>query len=228
MSNKAMYTETVALAEDLATATAKPVGRLLTRTPATAALIWLATSMVGFAQVSPTPGMGATSPLGMGSSGFNTQPNGIPLGATELNPGGLSPSPCPGTTASGTGLAGPLLTFDGGGLTSNSSACSSSTAGNSAGTGGPLQVGPTTSGPTAGNSTTIPLGSTDLATPGESPVITNPAPSLPNQNASPPSVASVPALSLPGPSSPPPSSPTTPCLSTMNAPVVGALSPNGC
>jgi hypothetical protein len=228
MSSLASYATLAALAERLATAAAKPVRRLLTSMAAMAALIWVGTSVVGFAQISPPPGMGATSPLGTGSSGFSTQPNGIPLGATELNPGGLSPPSCAGTTASGNGLAGRMSTFDGGSLMANSSACSSSTAGNSASTGGVPQVGSTAIGPTAGNGTSIPLGSTNLATPGESPVITNPAPSIPNQNASPPNVAAVPAPSLPGPSSPNPSSPTTPCLGTMNASAVGALSPNSC
>jgi hypothetical protein len=225
MSDLTTYTTVAALAERLSTATAKPVRCLLTSMPATAALIWVGTCGVGFAQVRPMPGMGATSPVGTGTSGFNAQPNGIPLGATELNPGGLSPPSCAGTTAFGNGLAGPLSTFEGGSFIANSSACSSSTAGNSAGTGGPPQVG-STIGPTAGNSTTIPLGSTDLATPGESPVITNPAPSIPNPDASAPKVAAVPVPSLP--SSPLPSSPTTPCLGTMNASVAGVLLPNGC
>jgi hypothetical protein len=227
MSNLPTYRAIAHLAANLATAVTKSMLRLLTRMSATAALVWLSTCAVGVAQVSLTPGMGATSPLGSGSSGFNTQPNGIPLGATELNPGGLSPSPCAGMTASGSGVAGTLPTFDGGSLTSNSSACTSSTAGSSAGIGGPPQFGSTTGEPAAGNST-IPLGSTELGTAGESPVTTNPAPSIPNPSASPPNVAVVPAPSLPGLSSPPPSSATTPCLGTMNASVVGPFSPSGC
>ncbi len=226
MSSLATYTAIAAPASSAAAVT-KPMRRLLTRMPATAALIWLNTCAVGFAQVSSTPGMGMTSPLGTGSSGFNTQPNGIPLGATELNPGGLSPSPCGGMTAYGNGVAGSLSTFDGGSLISNSSACTSSAAGNSAGIGGTPQAGATTGVPTAGNST-IPLGSTELGAAGESPIIINPAPSIPNPTTSAPNVAVMPAPSLPSPSSPPPSSPTTPCLGAMNTSVAPPLSPSGC
>jgi hypothetical protein len=64
-----------------------------------------------------TPGMGVTSPLGTPGStspGFQT---GIPLGATELNPGGLGPtaispmssstsSGCVGMASSSSGIAG--------------------------------------------------------------------------------------------------------------------------
>jgi hypothetical protein len=49
-----------------------------------------------FAQVggmgSPTPGIGATSPLGM-APGSPVPPAGIPMGATELASPGLSPAP---------------------------------------------------------------------------------------------------------------------------------------
>jgi hypothetical protein len=68
MSSLASYRTLAALAERLATAAAKPVRRLLTSMAATATLIWVGTNVVG-AQVSPPPGMGATSPLGTGSSG---------------------------------------------------------------------------------------------------------------------------------------------------------------
>src|ERR1700739_4850662 len=54
--------------------------------------------------VMTSPGMGATSPLGVpGSSapsGSNS-PTGIPLGATEIDPGGLSPAPLSNCNASG-------------------------------------------------------------------------------------------------------------------------------
>jgi hypothetical protein len=50
------------------------------------------------AQTSVTPGMGQTSPLGAMTSNSPSPPGGIPLGATELNPGRLSPGvvPCSG------------------------------------------------------------------------------------------------------------------------------------
>jgi hypothetical protein len=57
-----------------------------------------------FAQVggmgSPTPGIGATSPLGM-AAGSPVPPTGIPMGATELASPGLSGIPM-GATGLGT------------------------------------------------------------------------------------------------------------------------------
>ena len=48
-----------------------------------------------------TPGMGITSPLGMTPSDSSSSSGGIPLGATELSPPGLSPlvMPCPNTAS---------------------------------------------------------------------------------------------------------------------------------
>src|SRR4051794_32071496 len=71
------------------------------------------------------PAIGATSPFGMlgasGSSGSSV--TGIPLGATEIDPGGLSPaspacSPAGSSLLGGSGMtsAGAGSTFDGGGL----------------------------------------------------------------------------------------------------------------
>jgi hypothetical protein len=90
---------------------------------------------VAMAQVAgmaaPTPTIGATSPLGLGT-GLPVSPTGIPLGATELASPGLSPDPTgvtgtipvsgSGTTCStvGTspsGMFGSTATFDGGGTT---------------------------------------------------------------------------------------------------------------
>ena len=57
-----------------------------------------------FAQVagigSPMPGMGVTSPFGMGSAAGSVGPTGVPLGATELATPGLTPAP-PSTLGSG-------------------------------------------------------------------------------------------------------------------------------
>src|SRR5947208_11244996 len=93
----------------------------------------------GHAQTSmSTPAMGATSPLGtLGSSGSSG--TGIPLGATEIDPGGVSSTATVNCNASGygsglsgmnasgttganasgtTGMTiGATSTFDGGGLT---------------------------------------------------------------------------------------------------------------
>jgi hypothetical protein len=84
-----------------------------------------------FAQVggmgSPTPNIGATSPLGM-APGLPVPPTGIPMGATELaSPGlGLAPAGTMGMTGNGTtclatgspslGMSGSSTNFDGGGL----------------------------------------------------------------------------------------------------------------
>src|SRR5713226_877064 len=93
----------------------------------------LLVSNVAMAQVSgmasPTPTMGATSPLGI-ASGSAVSPTGIPMGATEIASPGVSPlptastgtiaMPSSGTTCStlGTspsGMYGSTATYDGGG-----------------------------------------------------------------------------------------------------------------
>src|SRR6202030_2198839 len=81
-----------------------------------------------FAQVagigSPMPGMGVTSPFGMGSAAGSVGPAGVPLGATELATPGLSPAP-PSTLGSGFTICSAVVgapttnatgTFDGGGV----------------------------------------------------------------------------------------------------------------
>jgi hypothetical protein len=89
---------------------------------------------VAIAQVSgmatPTPTIGATSPLGIGT-GSTVSPTGIPLGSTELVSPGISPAPTystgtiampgNGTTCSTVGTApsgmyGSTATYDGGGM----------------------------------------------------------------------------------------------------------------
>src|SRR5882757_6468848 len=79
---------------------------------------------------SPTPGLGATSPLGMGT-GSAVSPTGIPLGSTEIASPGVSLAPGDatgtiampnsGTTCSTIGTApssmfGSTASFDGGGM----------------------------------------------------------------------------------------------------------------
>src|SRR4051794_41760457 len=65
--------------------------------------------------------LGATSPLSGLGSPTSGAPTGIPLGATEIDPGGLSPLPC--SSAAFSSLAGSSqsgaaagTTFDGGGV----------------------------------------------------------------------------------------------------------------
>ena len=136
-----------------------------------------------FAQVAPTPGMGATSPLGTMDFNAASQPSGIPLGATELNTGGLSPTagtnPCSGSTTSATGLAGSMSTFDGGGAmpgstSATSTTCSATASGSAIGSTSMI----TGSTPGSMSSGTIPLGSTELGTPGESPTTLLPVPGV--------------------------------------------------
>ena len=91
-----------------------------------AAMLWLAGIAAACAQASPTPGMGTTSPLGttLSEPSSSSTSGGIPLGATELSPPGLSPlqMPCPNVTSN--------AAFDGGGSTA-SSACGSAATGSS-------------------------------------------------------------------------------------------------
>ncbi len=181
---------------------------------ATAALISIIGCAPSFAQMPPTPGMGATSPLGTMPSSPGSQPlgtmspipgtqaGGIPLGATEINPGGLSPMPCAGATtpgagsSMGTGLAGSPATFDGGGL-SGSSACvptsptTTGTAGQGAGS-----ISPTPGSSGSSTAGTIPLDSTELGIPGESPIVTVPVPTVTP-------TPTTPSMSSPGLSPPP-------------------------
>ena len=107
--------------------------------------------------VLPVAGMGATSPLAMRS----TRPAGVPLGATEITPPGVSPlvpSANMGMTAcdgSGGGSSSTFL-FDGGALSRNATlSCADSQLLSS-----PLP--PTSSAGRVG----IPLGATELGTPG--------------------------------------------------------------
>jgi hypothetical protein len=132
------------------------------------------------------PGMGMTSPLaGTGAVG----PVGIPLGSTELDPGGLSPealgsttstSPCGTTGSSGiaTGMSGATAsgsTFDGGGNIGVSGPCGSVAVG---GTVSGTQSTSVSSGVTGGSTLgigTIPLGVTELGSSGISPMLPGPA-----------------------------------------------------
>jgi hypothetical protein len=113
------------------------------------------------AQTSPPTGMGATSPLGtiLSEPSSNSNTSGIPLGATELSTPGISPlqMPCPMTTSNSA--------FDGGGSTATSACGSAATSGTSMASGTASGLAPTM-GSTSGSG--IPMGATDLGTPGES------------------------------------------------------------
>lgn len=146
----------------------------------------------GHAQTSmSTPAMGATSPLGtLGPSGSSG--TGIPLGATEIDPGGVSPTVTVNCNASGSGLSGTnasgmtgmtigaTSTFDGGGLTAvpstnSTSSCTSSQTLSPGGTASPLSNSGGSSSSTL-NGGTIPLGAIEMDSGGVSPIITVPAP----------------------------------------------------
>lgn len=125
------------------------------------------------AQTTATQGMGATSPLGMSpdtaSSGSGLTGGNIPLGATGINTAGVSPLiiPCPS--------AGSNAAFDGGG-SAVANNCDSG-ASNNSGLGTDSMLG--TTGTTSGSPGTVvgsgvPLGATDLGTPGESQVTSVP------------------------------------------------------
>jgi hypothetical protein len=121
------------------------------------------------AQTATTPGMGATSPLNAPSADSSSSNStasglgGIPLGSTEINTPGVSPliMPCPNASSN--------AAFDGGGsnLSNNCGSGTSNSGGSSAasmsGAGGAT---PGSSGSVVGSG--IPLGATDLGTPGES------------------------------------------------------------
>jgi hypothetical protein len=136
------------------------------------------------AQTSISPlAMGATSPLGvLGTNGTSgTTVSAIPLGSTEIDPGGLSPAPTLACGASGsigsqssgtnnttsTSAAGTI--FDGGGL-DMTSGCTSS----SAGATGLSTPGASSSGSVMGSS--IPLGATETSSAGVSPMVKVPLP----------------------------------------------------
>jgi hypothetical protein len=151
-------------------------------------------------------GIGATSPLGVPGSSASSRsnsPTGIPLGATEIDPGGLSPAPLSncstsgftansgtssgmiGSSASGMGSTSGVgttstmgSTFDGGGFGSTTtSVCASPGASvntaTSTGTASPLSTMGTNSNFTL-NGGAIPLGSTEIDSAGVSPLITVP------------------------------------------------------
>jgi hypothetical protein len=146
-------------------------------------MILLSSSAAQAQSASTTPTIAATSPLGLlgSSSSIGT---GVPLGATEIDPGGLSPlgacvpSDLSTQGASATNSSSAGSTFDGGGLANTGSITSSCTSGTPNVT--PTGIASPLSGATsnlAGGA--IPLGATGLDSGGLSPMIAVPAPALP-------------------------------------------------
>jgi hypothetical protein len=129
--------------------------------------------------------LGATSPLSGLGSPTSGAPTGIPLGATEIDPGGLSPLPC--SSAAFSSLAGSSqsgaaagTTFDGGGMFSSGCNAAPEATVSSTGNVSPLFTPGATSGSLLSGGS-IPLGATEIDNGGVSPMITIPSPDLPSQ-----------------------------------------------
>jgi hypothetical protein len=160
--------------------------------------LWMAVAIAAlgcspaFAQVGgtsvPTPGIAATSPLGMSGSsqtGTSVGPTGIPLGATEVTSPGISPmlsdptgmmgSTCSVDGSASTGISGGISgvsTYDGGGLAVGGGMLGGSAAPCSAASSGVAS----SASPSGASRTGIPLGSVEIGSAGVSPLITLPAP----------------------------------------------------
>src|SRR6267378_2594522 len=146
---------------------------------------------------SPTPTMGTTSPLGLGTGSAVSQ-TGIPLGSTEIASPGVSPAPTvtgtiampsSGTTCSTLGTSpssmfGSTASFDGGGMAAGSAAPATAATSGMSGSGSssiassstPTSTSPTTPG--GGARTGIPLGSTEIGNLGVSSAATVPTNSV--------------------------------------------------
>ena len=155
-----------------------------------------------FAQMAPpivgAPAMGATSPLGVLGATSSVGPVGIPMGATELAPGGLSPAPLDPTASTdpcfsagvSSTTTGSTSTFDGSGMNPGttqglasfglssgpmglSGSCGPGTsAGTASGTASTSILGGATAGALPGGG--ILLGATELNNAGVSPMFTPP------------------------------------------------------
>ena len=174
--------------------------RLLAISTAIVVTSGCAYAQVGMGTASPNSGMGATSPLGMSTSGGMFAPTGIPLGAAPLaTPGvssGSSVGACsPTSTVTGNAMNSTAL-FSGDGIgvfgttttgtvpTSSNTGLSSNMCGQAPAAGSTASSqSSASSNPTSSNGTsqlgvpTIPMGSTELSNPGLSPA---PCPSTSN------------------------------------------------
>jgi len=136
----------------------------------------------------PTPGIAATSPLGM-TPGLSVSPTGIPMGATELASPGLSPTTdgtigmagfgttCSAMASPSSGTSG-SSTYDGGGMgvgTGTSLPGSAVVCGTSSSTASAPAMSSTSPG--GGARTGIPMGSVELGSAGISPLVVVPVPS---------------------------------------------------
>lgn len=215
--------------------------------------LWMAAAMAmlscstALAQVGgtsvPTPGIAATSPLGIpgGSQpGTSVGPTGIPLGATELTSPGISPmfvdptgmmasgTACSAGGSASSGISGGLSgvsTYDGGGLAGGGMAAGLAVPGDtapcvaaSAGTASATASAPFAS-PSGASRTGIPLGSVEIGTAGVSPLITVQVPTVSSSPMGTPGPSGLGAPTLPStlipPTSPTPINGFAPNQSTM-------------
>jgi hypothetical protein len=156
----------------------------MTRLAAIAATLMLFASQPSAAQTAGTSMQGAASSLGTMNPLAPIGGTGIPLGATELSVDGVSPLAGPSATSCAGGshaIAGTSNLFDGGGLANG---CSAAQAGNAAMSGAVMLSPGSISGasigatPSAGSLRNIPLGATELGTPGISGPISVPLPGV--------------------------------------------------
>jgi hypothetical protein len=172
------------------------------------------------------PAQNAVSGLGSPTSGA---PTGIPLGATEIDPGGLSPLPCSSLAGSSQSGAAAGTTFDGGGMFS--SGCNAAPAATVSSTGNvsPLFTPGATSGSLLSGGS-IPFGATEIDNGGVSPMITVPSPSLTLQTLGAISMTTVPTVSSASPSpctGSPPSGGTSSGVTSGSTSTTGVTS-SGC
>jgi hypothetical protein len=138
---------------------------MVTKTAITLVCVLSLSGGAAFAQTDLPAPLGITSPLGIGP-GSSVGPAGIPMGATELATPGLSPAltsnlntPCSMTSGVTAGSNAP---FDGNG--------SGGSAPGTCATMGSGQTGPLFTSPTSPGGARIPLGATELAPGGLSPL----------------------------------------------------------
>ena len=139
----------------------------------------------------PTPGIAATSPLGM-TPGSSVSPTGIPMGATELASPGLSPATngaigmtgfgttCSAMASPSSGMSSSSTNFDGGGIgvgTGTSLPGSTAVCGTGSSSSASSSAAMSSASPAGGARAGIPMGSVEIGSAGVSPLVVVPVPS---------------------------------------------------
>jgi hypothetical protein len=171
------------------------------RRATTAALLAVLCCHPVFAQMSgvgsPTPTIGATSPLGI-PSGSPVPPTGIPMGATELSSPGVSPlsmgasgipgygTTCPAAASGLSGMSSSNMTYDGGGMQMGASMPGGAATVETCGTSSSSTAAMSPTAPGGAPRTGIPLGAVQIGNAGVSPEAIFPAPGQSPLMASPP------------------------------------------